>query len=608
MEAPKRRWMVSEMGDGSTHPHYSGNEDFIRYALDSAAIVAITDIKGTITFVNHKFCEISGYTQEELIGANHRILNSGIHRTEFFRQMYRQIAHGLNWHGEICNRRKDGTLYWVDTTIVPHITETGKVDSYTSIRFDVTQRKLIEEDLRAANKQLDTLANIDPLTGIANRRRFGEVVTDLLAEGAGQEAPFYLALMDIDAFKEINDAFGHDVGDLIMQTMSSRLMVQKGENGSLSRLGGDEFGFVVTGMDDNQAVHFFNEILEVIRGPIRFGGTLRRCSASIGIARYPDHGDTLSALFKAADMALYHAKYLGRDRIEFFEAKLKVALDQKAELLGEIEVALRRNELALFYQPVVPLDLTQPPSLEALMRWRHPSRGLLTPEMFQAALEDKSTAAALGRFMLEQVFQDAVKLRNFGIRPGHIAINLTNADFRSDQFLDRFFELSRETGIPPEWFCVEVTEGMFLERSHERLHKGLHCLHDAGVMIAIDDFGTGYASLTHLQKLPLDRIKIDKSFVANIVSAPDDLAIVQGIIEIGHKLGKTIVAEGVETRAQAELLASMKCDFLQGWYFGKAEDPALVEDAFQNIPMMVRELMTGEISQSPVISYAHPNH
>jgi EAL domain-containing protein (putative c-di-GMP-specific phosphodiesterase class I) len=211
--------------------------------------------------------------------------------------------------------------------------------------------------------------------------------------------------------------------------------------------------------------------------------------------------------------------------------------------------------------------------------------------MFQAALEDKSTAAALGEFMLEQVFQDAVKLRNFGIRPGHIAINLTNADFRSDQFLDRFSELSRETGIP-RMVCVEVTEGMFLERSHELLHKGLHCLHDAGVMIALDDFGTGYASLTHLQKLPLDRIKIDKSFVANIVSAPDDLAIVQGIIEIGHKLGKPSSPRAWRRARKPELLASMKCDFLQGWYFGKAEDPALVEDAFQNIPMMVRELST----------------
>ena len=209
---------------------YRRKEEFIRYALDSAAIVAITDVKGTITFVNGKFCQISGYSRDELIGSNHRMLKSGIHDVEFFKSIYRQIAQGRIWHGEICNRRKNGSLYWVDTTIVPHISAAGKVDSYTAIRFDITPRKLIEEELRASKEHLDVLANVDPLTGLANRRRFHEFMESCLSESTfGTDRQFCLALMDIDSFKEINDTFGHDVGDLLLQTMAARLKTKLGD-------------------------------------------------------------------------------------------------------------------------------------------------------------------------------------------------------------------------------------------------------------------------------------------------------------------------------------------------------------------------------------------
>lgn len=545
-------------------------EDFIRYALDSAAIVAITDVRGTITFVNGKFCQISGYSQEELVGSNHRMLHSGVHGTEFFRAMYREIARGKVWHGEICNRRKNGTFYWVDTTIVPHVSATGKVDSYTAIRFDITPRKQVEEELRASKEHLKAVADRDSLSGLPNRRRFQEYIETLVAAGADAGQRFHLALLDVDSFKEINDSFGHDEGDLLLQTIAARLSSLAGEHTFISRLGGDEFGLIVADAAETEAQIFLEAALEAVRAPIDIGGSPRRCSSSIGVAVFPDHAGDATGLFKAADMALYHAKFLGRDRCELFHPVLRERVEHRSATLLEVETGLSRDEFRLFYQPIVPADPAKPASLEALMRWQHPSRGLVTPAGFGAAFEEPAMRATLGMFMLERVFRDMAALRDAGVALGRVAINLTNSDFRSDAFLDRFFSLCALTGIAPERFCVEVTEGMFLGRDQKRVDGGLRRLHAAGVEVALDDFGTGFASLTHLRQLPIDRLKIDRSFIANIVTTPEDQAIVSGVIAIAHSLGKTVTAEGVETADQLRLLLAMKCDLLQGWYFSKA--------------------------------------
>lgn len=559
-------------------------DDFVRYALDSAAIVAITDVGGTITYVNGKFCEISGYSEDELIGSNHRILNSRAHDTAFFRAMYRQIARGRIWHGEICNRRKDGSRYWVDTTIVPHISPRGKVDSYTSIRFDISERKMLEEELRASKERLKRIAELDPLTELPNRRCFQEHVARLVADSARANRTFQLALLDIDTFKEINDSFGHYVGDELLQTVASRLSAIDNDSLFISRLGGDEFGLVVADAKGAEADAFFEQVLEIIRQPISIAGTSRRYSASLGLAVFPRHGENAESLFKAADLALYHAKSLGRDRIERFHPRLKEIADRKSELLVEIENGLRRDAFELHYQPIVHLDPSKPVSLEALMRWRHPIRGVLTPGAFQDAFADPAIRAALGLFTLERVFIDIEHMRRERIPLNRVAINLTNSDFRSDVFLDRFFELVASTGIGPQQFCVEVTEGMFLGLNQKRVEHGLSRLHDAGVEVALDDFGTGYASLTHLRHLPIDRLKIDRSFVANMVACAEDRAIVRGVIEIAHSLGKVVTAEGVETAEQVELLSRMNCDLLQGWYFGQACEAERLASALNAMP------------------------
>lgn len=543
---------------------------FIRDALDNAALIAITDVCGDIIYVNRKFCEMSGYSAEELIGSNHRLLKSGEHGTAFFRAMYRQIADGKVWHEEICNRRKDGSLYWVYATIFPHISERGKIDSYASIWFDITARKLLEEELRASKENLERLASIDPLTGLANRRRFEEHISSLVHTYPRTKREFHLALLDVDRFKEVHDTFGHPAGDDLLKTVATRLRAIADEHLLIARLGGDEFGLILTACSSEQANAVLAVALEAIRQPMLIAGASRRCSASLGVATFPIHAEDGAALLKAAGLALHHAKMNGRDRIENFQPQFRDIAEKKALLLAEIEGGLRQGAFEFHYQPIVPLAEYNPVSLEALMRWRHPKQGLLSPAGFQEGFADQQVRAAFGMYMLKKVFGDVAAFQTYGLAVGRVALNLTSSDFQSDAFLDYFFKLSGETGIPLSSFCAEVTEGMFLGPNQKRVEWGLHRLHEAGVEIALDDFGTGFASLTHLRQLPIDRLKIDRSFVANMILSNEDQAIVRGVIDIAHNLSVAVTAEGVETVEQVELLTDLGCDMLQGWYFGKA--------------------------------------
>lgn len=558
-------------------PPFPSEMEFIRYALDSAAIVAMTDVRGTITLVNNKFCEISGYSRDELLGANHRMLHSGSHDTEFFRQMYRRIAEGKVWHGEICNRRKDGSHYWVDTTIVPHINGSGKIDSYTAIRFDISARHEAEEKLR-------DIINVDVLTGIANRRRFQEHLEDVIGQRETAPRSVHLALLDIDAFKEINDSFGHDVGDRFLKVVSERLCTLATAGIFVARLGGDEFGVVMTGKSDAEVADLTSQMLSSLRQPVELGSFTRRCSASFGVASFPAQAGTLDELFKAADLALYQAKGLGRDRVKFFIPRLRELAVRKSELIHAVETGLDHGQFRLFYQPIIPTDQHRPPSLEGLLRWDHPEQGHLAPGTFLTDMNDPGLQAAIGMFVLQRAFCDMKTIKDMAVQVGRVAINVMNADFRSDAFVDRFFDLCRQTGLSPDHFCIEVTEGVFLGRDFQHLEGRIRRLHDAGVEIALDDFGTGFASLTHLRRMPIDRVKIDRSFVSNLTTSRQDLAIVRGVIDIAHGMGKVVTAEGVETPEQVELLCALGCDFLQGWHFAKACDIADLPNVLAHMP------------------------
>ncbi|MGX5733665.1 putative bifunctional diguanylate cyclase/phosphodiesterase [Bosea thiooxidans] len=561
----------------------SMERDFVLAALDSAASVTITDISGAITFVNEKFCEISGYAADELLGSNHRILNSGTHPLSFFREMYRTIATGSNWTGEICNRRKNGSLYWVKTTIVPQRSATGETTHYVSIRFDVTARKVAEERLRNSQRKLRIASTIDSLTRLQNRRRFTEHLGEQIEKNAQHETGLYLAILDVDHFKDINDLFGHDVGDKLLQQLAARLGALEGLEFFPARLGGDEFAIVLRapGVSAVQAV--FETVLAELRRPFPIGGEIHRCSASVGIAAYPRDGDNVESLVKAADIALYAAKETGRDRISFFEIGMHEERIHRAGLEKTVEIGLDAQQFSVYYQPILSTDRSRPLSFEALLRWQHPQLGLISPSRFQGAFRNPGTAAAIGEFVLERATSDIATMIGRGLVFDRVAINVSNADFRQGAFADRLLAILAAKGIPSHHVSVEVTEDMFLGAGSEPVKADLERLHRAGIDINLDDFGTGYASLTHLRSLTFDRLKIDRSFVAAIEKDKEALAIVRGIVSIAHALGKHVTAEGVETIRQAHMVTEMGCDRIQGWLYAKAQP-------FEQLPHLIEAL------------------
>ena len=536
---------------------------FLRTALDKAALVSVTNTRGTIIHANPKFCEVSGYSEEELLGSDHRLIKSDTHDKEFFRAMYRKIARGEVWHGEVCNRTKDGRLYWVDSTIVPHKSPSGKVTSYVSIRFDITRQKQAEETLRRH-------ANLDFLTGLPNRAAMLRqlMLAVIRAKAGGKGLAF--ALLDVDNFKEINDSFGHSIGDELLQVMATRLIAVLGPTSTVARLGGDEFALILPDQAENPDFQrLINAVLEALREPAPIAGVPRATHASIGVAFCPRDGDDAAQLIKNADIALYRAKAIGGDRAVTYEPGMSESVERRMELRQRANSSLRQDEFELYYQPIMSLGTRDPNGLEALLRWRHPTLGLLAPGRFESVFEDPGLASAIGRFVLDRALDQAAAWTTAAVPFRKISINVSAADFRTDAFVSHFLDQLEARRLRPTCFCVEVTENIFLGRRAARIKQGLGRLHDAGVEIALDDFGTGHASLTDLRSLPIHRLKIDRSFVQGLCDLPRDRAIVTRLIQLAHDLGIRLTAEGVETTGQLDLLRSMGCDEVQGYLFSR---------------------------------------
>lgn len=534
---------------------------FYKEALDEAAIVAVTDTQGIIRSVNRKFCELSGYDESELIGANHRILRSGFHDKSFFQSLYRTIARGNIWHGEICNRAKNGNLYWVDTTIVPHRDVDGRVNSYTAIRFDVTLQKQAEE-------RLWRLANVDSLTELPNRMHFLGDLEALI--GAAEDESFVVGLIDVDNFKDINDSLGHAAGDELLRQLALRVQNALDPGDILARLGGDEFALVLRRCPDRSAKkRRIGRIYEALDPPVMLNGDRRRLGVSIGVTRFPEGGHTPSDLLKHADIALYAAKARGRNCAAFFSDAMRDGVERRAALQARFEQALLHDELQIRYQPIAPLNPAYPVKFEALLRWNHPERGLLVPGQFREALEDERLAALADRRVLDLVLADIVEWRRLDVAIGTVAVNATIGDFKQGRYVETLLQAVESGNIQPQNICVEITEDLLIGQHGGHVRTAVEQLHSHGFRIAFDDFGTGYASLSHLRDLPVDLVKIDRRFIEALSTSPADHAIVESVILLSHHLGKRVVAEGVETEVQARILRDLNCDYIQGYVVAK---------------------------------------
>ena len=537
------------------------NQELIekQYAIDQAVTVAITDVKGDIIYVNDNFCRISGYSREELLGNNHRILNSGTHPNTFFRDLYHKITNGHVWRGEVCNKAKNGSLYWVDTTIVPQLGSDGKPVAYMAIRVDITARKLAEE-------KISYMANHDALTGVGNRALLYEKLGEVLARLRRHQETFTVLLLDLDGFKHINDTLGHAVGDNLLKELAGRLNFALRETDTLTRLGGDEFA-IIQHNETNQreaAITLAVRLLEIVSAPFHLEGHDVTVGASIGVSIAPEDGIDAGELIQKADLALYRVKSEGRNNFRFFDAEMSKSATERLRLLADMRAALAHKEFELHYQPVFDTKTLRPCGVEALVRWRHPTDGLISPDRFIALAEETGLMEQLGDWILEKACTDAV-LWPHDIK---VAINLSAVQFRSGNLFDVILCALVESGLPPERLELEITESVLMQNA-ESYSVVLQQLKNIGVSIVLDDFGTGYSSLSYLTMFPFDKIKIDKSFTQGLINNAGCAAIVASVLSLARGLGVAVTAEGIETNRQFELLRAAGVHQIQGYLFAR---------------------------------------
>ena len=528
-----------------------------QFAIDQAVIVGITDVKGNITYANENFCRISGYSKDELIGQNHRILKSDIHPKGLFRNMYRTLAQGKVWRGELCNRAKSGKLYWVDTVITPQLGPDGKPISYMAIRIDVTARK-------EAEAQISFAATHDSLTSLLNRPALLDQARVALAQANDPGSCFGVYLIDLDGFKAVNDTLGHHAGDHLLRQVAARLNELTQTPDLVARLGGDEFAIIrqSDGPFQEDCLSFSRRLVEAMAAQFNVEGHPIHISTSVGIALCPDHGSTPQDLLKKADLALYAAKAAGRNCFRLYQPAMLEAVEGEKELENELRGALARGELELHYQPILDAKTRAVCAAEALVRWRHPEQGVIPPARFIPVAEQTGLILQLGEWIIKQACRDAASW------PPHVrlAINVSAMQFKRGNLFDVVVRALMQSGMNPRRLEIEVTETALLEQQSEQLHT-FRQLKNIGAELVLDDFGTGYSSATYVTNFPFDKIKIDRSFVHGFDTRRECAAVIASAVALAKGLGITITAEGIESESQFAALRSIDIDFMQGYLF-----------------------------------------
>ena len=529
----------------------------------SPASVVIVDTKGNIEYVNPQFCNLTGYMPEEVLGKNPRILQSGETSEEVYKDLWTTITNGGQWRGVFRNKKKNGDYFWESATISPIRAQDGTITHYIAVKEDITER-------RRAEQQIAYQAFYDELTDLPNRRLLVERIEVELSRSRRREHYGAVLFLDLDNFKVINDSLGRRAGDVVLQHVAKQIESVLREEDTAARIGSDEFVILLSEIDDNpdaallETQATIQKIQRSLSEPCRIEKREIHVTSSIGITIFPQETEEADDILKQADIAMYGAKQFGRNTFRFYEPNMQAAATERLTMEHDLHIALQNNELCLHYQPQIDGD-GKLIGAECLLRWPHPKHGMIPPIKFIPVAEDTGQILALGEMVLRHACLQLKQLQDKG-RNIRLAVNVSPIQFYKQDFVDQVKMILQQTGAAPGDLELELTEGTLITNVDETVEK-IHQLRKLGIHFAIDDFGTGYSSLTYLKKLPINRLKIDQSFVRDITIDSSDATIVDTIIVMAHHLGLDVIAEGVETEAELEFLRNKGCREYQGYYF-----------------------------------------
>lgn len=527
----------------------------------SASAAMITDINGAIEYVNAKFTSVTGYSSDEAIGQKPSLLKSGETSVELFQDLWNTILAGKEWRGELRNRRKNGEVYWSFASISPLFDDSGAVTHFIANVEDISERK-------NAEATIEHLAFYDPLTNLPNRRLLQDRLSMALKRSRRQGKGLALLYLDLDRFKNINDTFGHPVGDKLLKELACRFSMILRDDDVICRLGGDEFAILLHDTHrEEQIASVANKLLYATSKPVLLEESELVITASIGIALCPKDALDAETLIKHADIALYHAKALGKNTFSFFVEELNVSTQERMKLETALRTALERKELKLYYQPKIQLATGRVSGVEALLRWDSPVFGTVSPVRFIPVAEETNLIISIGEWVLQEACMQQVAWKRAGLDL-KMAINLSSVQFRTANLIERITEVIDRTGVATDAVELELTESALVD-SPKQVEQTLTGLRELGFGIAIDDFGTGYSSLSYLRNFPVTVLKIDRSFVRDIAFDSGARAVAQTVVDLATNLNMETVAEGVETSEQLDILRKIGCHQVQGFYYAK---------------------------------------
>ena len=530
-----------------------------RAVAQTASACLLVDRNGRIEYANPSFTTITQFQASEVEGHQLADLPALAALYALLQPAMDTLTDNNNWQGEFQSQRKDLSPYWGHLSVSKIVDDAHRLTHYIVLYEDITETRL-------AQQHIERLAYTDSLTGLANRTCFIHHLEKRFHTGSAQN--LVLLLVDIDNFKRINDSLGHRIGDKLLIKLAQRLQGSLGDQAVVARFASNEFALLISDMDFENGLVFAQQILCALDDPIYVDGQLINVTGSIGLACAPLHGQDPHNLMKHAGLALHKSKANGKNQVQVCSSDLNAEADFKLFLENNLRCALAQNELAVFYQPKVCLKTARLLGMEALLRWNHPERGMISPDQFIRVAEETGLIIPIGYWAARRACRMAYQLQKLGLGPLHMAINLSPRQFADPDLVENLSNILQEEQLPPNLLELELTESLLLDAS-EQTHRKLKAFKNLGISLAMDDFGTGYSSLSYLKKFPIDVIKIDRSFIKDIPDNQDDMEITSAVIAMAHKLRLNVVAEGIETPQQLGFLRRQHCDIAQGYLFDR---------------------------------------